>query len=159
MLDYDKPIVLITNDQRADFLYRALIRIGMDNLTGYVTDLDKLEASGMQLETLNQISSDELNENLFNYKIIDVRSYTEFDLAHIPSSINIHTGCLEKELEIVLSDEKIVVYCTSGDRSAIAASFLLKIGYKNVYNLSGGINSWAQSGYELEKQTKEEVTV
>jgi hydroxyacylglutathione hydrolase len=157
MLDYDKPIVLITNDQRADFLYRALIRIGMDNLTGYVTDLDKFEASGMQLETLYQISSDKLNENLSNYKLIDVRSYTEFDLAHIPSSINIHTGYLEKELEIVLPDEKIVVYCTSGDRSAIAASFLLKNGYKNVFNLSGGINSWAQSGFELEKQINKET--
>jgi hydroxyacylglutathione hydrolase len=157
MLDYDKPIVLITNDQRADFLYRALIRIGLDNLTGYVTDMDKFEASGMQLETLYQISSDKLNENLSNYKLIDVRSYTEFDLAHIPSSINIHTGYLEKELEIVLPDEKIVVYCTSGDRSAIAASFLLKNGYKNVFNLSGGINSWAQSGYELEKQINKET--
>jgi len=159
MLNYHKPIILVTNEDRADFLNRALIRIGMDNLAGYVTDFDKLEAAGIHLETLNQISVDDLKENFSNYRIVDVRSYTEFDLGYIPSAINIHAGYLEKELEIISSDEKIVVYCTSGDRSAIAASYLLKKGFKNVFNLSGGINSWTESGYELEKQAKKEKTV
>lgn len=46
---------------------------------------------------------------------------------------------------------------TSGDRSAIAASYLLRNGYKNVFNLSGGINNWIQSGLKVEKTVNEEL--
>ncbi len=151
MLDYRRPIVLITSDHRADFLKRALLRIGMDNIAGYVSDIEKLEASGYTIEILNQVSVEELKDDFLSYRIIDVRNYTEFNQAHIPASINIHTGYLEKNLENILSDEKIVVYCVSGDRSAIAASFLMRNGYKNVFNLSGGINGWIQSGGRIEK--------
>ncbi len=158
MLDYVKPIVLITPEHRADFLSRALLRIGMDNLHGFISDLEKLEASGLKMEILNQISVDELNEKFYSFKIIDVRNYTEFDLAHIPTAKNIHAGYLEKNLNTISPEENLVVYCTSGDRSAIAASYLLKNGYKNVFNLSGGINNWIQSGLKVVKTIKEELT-
>ena len=159
MLDYNNPIILIASELRVDFLNKALIRIGMDNLAGYISDIEKLEVSGSKMEILNQVSVDELNENLSAYKIIDVRSSTEYNLAHIPSALNIHTGYLEKNLNNISIDEKLVVYCTSGDRSAIAASFLVKNGYKNVFNLSGGINSWIQSGCMVDKYKKEELAV
>lgn len=159
MLDYDTPVILVAPDHRADFLQRALLRIGMDNFKGYVCDIEMLEASGMRMEILNQISIEELNNNFSDYKIIDVRSYTEFNLAHIPNSVNIHAGYLEKHLSEIPSHEKLVIYCASGDRSAIAASYLLKNGYKNVFNLSGGINNWIQSGYETEKSSLEELEI
>ena len=157
MLDYEKPIILITPEHRADILKRALLRIGVDNLQGYISDLDKLESSGLKMEILNQISVDELREDFPAYRIIDVRNYSEFNLAHIPTAENIHTGYLEKNLNSLSHDEKLVVYCTSGDRSATAASYLLRNGYKDVFNLSGGINSWIQSGWKIEKTFKEEL--
>jgi len=159
MLDYNTPVVLITTEQRADFLNKALIRIGMDNFAGYISDIEKLEASGITLETLNQVNVGELKEDHSSYKLIDVRSYTEFNLAHIPTAINIHTGYLEENINNLPSDEKLLVYCTSGDRSAIAASVLLRNGYKNVYNLSGGINNWMQSGNRIEKIHNEELAL
>jgi hydroxyacylglutathione hydrolase len=151
MLNYDKPIILIARERRVDALNRALIRIGIDNLEGYVSDFDKLEAAGLNLEILNQISVDELSKDSTAYKIIDVRSYTEYDISHIPGSVNIHTGHMANNLDKISGDEKQVVYCSSGDRSAIAASYLLKLGYRNIYNLSGGINSWIQAGCQTEK--------
>jgi len=159
MLDYNEPIILIASEQRADLLRRALIRIGMDNLQGFVCDIEKLEASGMKMEILNQTDPEELNNNYSDFKIIDVRSYTEYDAAHLPNAINIHTGYIEKHLNEIPADEKLVIYCASGDRSAIAASYLLRNGYKNVSNLSGGINSWVQSGYKIEKTIKEEIEI
>ena len=157
MLDYEKPIILIAPEHRVDILNRALIRIGLDNLRGYISELDKLEKSGLKMEILNQISVDELSEDLSTYRIIDVRSYTEFNLVHIPTALNIHAGYLEKNLNSISPDEKLVVYCTSGDRSAIAASYLLRNGYKNVFNLSGGINNWIQSGLKVEKTIEAEL--
>lgn len=156
MLEYDRPIILIARERRVDALNRALIRIGIDNLEGYISDIDKLESSGMDLEILNQISVNELNQDISKYKVIDVRSYTEYDISSIPESVNIHAGQLEKNLDKISKEEELVVYCASGDRSAIAASFLLKIGFSKVYNLSDGINSWFQAGYKINRGTIKE---
>ena len=155
MLDYQKPIILIAPEHRIDDLNKALIRIGIDNLAGYISDIDKLESSGINLEILNQISADEFKSKFSEYKIIDVRSYTEFEIAHIPEAINIHAGLFERNLDMIAGEENLVVYCTSGDRSAIASSFLMNNGFKNVFNLSGGINSWIQAGYETNRKKVE----
>jgi len=159
MLNYKKPIILIARERRVDALNRALIRIGIDNLEGYVSDIDKLEISGLNLEILNQISVDELKDDIPEYKIIDVRSYNEYDISHISGAINIHTGYLENNLDKISDGEKIVLYCTSGDRSAIAASYLLRLGYRNIYNLSGGINAWIQAGCQTERKNVDQMVM
>jgi rhodanese-related sulfurtransferase len=51
------------------------------------------------------------------------------------------------------------VYCTSGDRSAIAASYLLKLGYRNIYNLSGGINAWIHAGCQTERKNVDQMVM
>jgi rhodanese-related sulfurtransferase len=44
---------------------------------------------------------------------------------------------------------KIVVYCRSGNESAIAAQTLVDLGYTNIDNLDGGMNAWTASGRSL----------
>lgn len=51
-----------------------------------------------------------------------------------------------------LSEEKcqrIVLYCRSGNMSAVAAQKLLEMGYRNVYELTGGMNAWEQAGNKI----------
>ena len=79
---------------------------------------------------------------------------------HIPFAGNIPNTDLSipyNELEQNLSqlpadkNEKVVLYCSSGRMSEIAAEELTSLGYKNVGNLKGGMAEWQQAGYPLEK--------
>jgi len=75
---------------------------------------------------------------------LDVRSGTEFTKRHIPGSKLLPVEDLEMrfQAEIPLVLEKIIVYCTSGDRSRLACEFLGRHDYVNVYHMKDGLQSW-----------------
>jgi len=68
-----------------------------------------------------------------------------------PTDLFIVYNEIEKHLNQIPPDRntKIVVYCRSGRMSAIAARKLLDIGYKNVFDLRGGMKAWEAVGYPL----------
>ncbi len=151
MLDYNQPFILVASEDRINDLTRALIRIGLDNVSGYVNENDILNGNDFNINTLKEITAQDLNNGLFEFQIIDVRGYSEFEIVRIPGAINIHAGELEMNIEKLDTDKKIVVHCESGDRSSIASSFLDKNGLSNVYNLTCGINGWIEAGLPVEK--------
>lgn len=75
--------------------------------------------------------------------LVDVRTQEEYDEAHIAGAVLLPVDDIPQKAGAVLKDknEKIIVYCRSGRRSAIAAKELLAMGYKDVYDL-GGIIDW-----------------
>lgn len=84
-----------------------------------------------------------------DYIILDVRTQEEYDEKHIPNSVHIpidKTDVLPfKEAvakKLTDKDAKIIVYCKSGFRSDIAAKAMCTLGYKNVYNMTDGIDGW-----------------
>ena len=60
---------------------------------------------------------------------------------------------IEQNLDQLPADKtaKVVLYCSSGRMSEIAAEELVSMGYTNVWNLKGGMVDWKQAGFELEK--------
>jgi rhodanese-related sulfurtransferase len=80
--------------------------------------------------------------------LLDVRTEEEYIQKHIPNSILIPLNDLENDVEAQLPDKDatLFVYCRSGNRSTSASKILVKLGYKNVYDL-GGIIDWP---YETE---------
>ena len=58
---------------------------------------------------------------------------------------------LLKRLAEVPKDRPILVYCAVGSRSAQVVNYLVRQGYPEIYNLYGGIYSWAQKGYPIQQ--------
>jgi rhodanese-related sulfurtransferase len=95
---------------------------------------------------IKKISAEDAKNNMENNSdiiLLDVRTEEENKEIRIPGSTLIPLDKLESNVEIVIPDKEktIYVYCRSGNRSVSAVKILLKLGYKNVYDL-GGINQW-----------------
>ena len=92
-----------------------------------------------------EISYKELNEFIKNKGalLIDVRSSQEYDEGHINGAINIPSYNIKNEIEknIKNKNQPIILYCATGARSKTAKTELEKLGYENVYNLKGGMDS------------------
>ncbi|NND15604.1 MAG: rhodanese-like domain-containing protein [Eudoraea sp.] len=77
--------------------------------------------------------------------ILDVRTQEEIDEGHIPGAlindIYLRQGFLDK-LETLDKDKNYYVYCRSGSRSEQACAVMYSLGFKNTYNLPGGIIEW-----------------
>lgn len=87
--------------------------------------------------------------------VLDVREADEFAASHIPGAIHISRGMLEFKLsnspELSSRDLKIVVYCKTSGRAALAACALLDMGYLHVKSIAGGFDAWAGAGKPVEK--------
>lgn len=91
-------------------------------------------------ENISQKEMLEIIKNNNNVIILDVRSQQEYKEGHINNSINIPVYDLEKNAKSKLNNDNIIiVYCSAGIRSKRALQILKKMGYKNLYNIEGGI--------------------
>src|SRR5689334_19638476 len=87
------------------------------------------------------------------YVLLDVREQHEFEEAHLPGAVHVPRGHLESRVEGAAPDKsaRVIAYCASGNRSALAANTMLKeLGYDNVESMTGGITLWKDRGYEVE---------
>lgn len=146
-VSYDEPFILIAEESKLDDLTRKLMRIGLDNILGYVEGVNEWEKAGGKLVTSQVLSTEEFKKALrTGARIVDLRGATEFASGHVQGAENIFIGTLEENLSRVSKDGEVVVYCQGGDRAAIGYSLLLKHGYTNIRNYSGGINEWIGTG-------------
>nr|WP_320024657.1 rhodanese-like domain-containing protein [uncultured Acetobacterium sp.] len=107
--------------------------------------LNLLSRNAGTRNSVKKISSQEAKKRLDANEpivLLDVREKAEYADRHIPNSINLPLSNIGAVTQVVPDkNETIFVYCLSGGRSANAAAQLVKMGYKNIYNL-GGISSW-----------------
>lgn len=89
-----------------------------------------------------------------NIQKLDVRSGVEFNIiGHLPGFVQINV--LDRKFESKVKDQlnpakPILVTCFSGHRSVDAVKILESLGFKNIYELDGGLINWMQKGYKLE---------
>ncbi len=95
---------------------------------------------------VKQLSPTDLHTKLAQQEtlfLLDVREVHEFDYTHITNSVLIPLRQIPDRLGELNQDDEIIVICHHGMRSQQAASYLVHSGFKNVANLTGGIDAWS----------------
>ncbi|WP_440999850.1 rhodanese-like domain-containing protein [Fodinibius sp. SL11] len=89
-----------------------------------------------------------------DFVLLDIREQDEWESTRIAGAEYLGRGILERDIEEEYPDmdEEIILYCGGGYRSALAADNLQKMGYHNVKSLAGGIRSWMEAGFPIEKK-------
>ncbi len=75
--------------------------------------------------------------------LIDVREPEEFEIARIEEAQLLPLSRFHEWSHVLNTEEEIVVMCHHGIRSAQVCSVLARVGFKNLYNLAGGIDRWS----------------
>lgn len=155
LVSYEESFILIAEESKLDDLTRKLMRIGMDNILGYVDGVQEWVDAGGTLAQSEIVSMTDFKEILKtnHTQIIDLRGASEYRSGHIKGTDNLFVGTLEKNLDKIKKDEQVVIHCQSGDRATIGYSLLAKHGFKNVRNFSGGMNEWTSAGNEVVKES------
>ena len=99
------------------------------------------------------ITSDELNAMLKNRNFVFVNVHIPFEGNLPKTNLSTPYDTIAQNLDKFPGDKnsKIVLYCRSGRMSTIASTELVKLGYTNIWNLSGGMAVWEQAGQTIEK--------
>ena len=95
----------------------------------------------------------EKNRGNPDFVIIDIRTPQEFSMGHIENAINInfYDPDFKQKLSKLDKDKTYIVYCRTGHRSGLAMPVFRELGFKEVYEIDGGILAWVKSGYGIVK--------
>ncbi|NYB52286.1 MAG: rhodanese-like domain-containing protein [Methanobacteriaceae archaeon] len=93
------------------------------------------------------------NKDNPNFIILDVRTPGEFNQSHIEGSVQLDYQSRDFEKKLLDFDKNKIylVYCRSGMRSGASIDIMAKMGFKNLYNMAGGIMGWENCGLPLKK--------
>lgn len=151
LLDAKLPIVLIHNSGDDEPSRRALTRVGLDNIAGFLAggmpawSNPNPPAANLPTATITLLNPAQLQArlNLTQPILLDVRNPSEWNAGHIPNTRHIMLGDLPHQLATLPKNQPIVTICQGGYRASVAASLLAKAGFANVCTLEGGMNAWS----------------
>jgi len=97
---------------------------------------------------IREIDPDDLEARLGELTVLDIREADEYEQGSIPGAVFAPRGLLESTVSTHLldPDQEVVLYCSGGSRSALAAKTLQEMGYTKVWSLEGGFTRWKREG-------------
>ncbi len=103
---------------------------------------------------IKEVSTKEVQQRIANGEnlvLLDIREANEWNLGHIPNAVYLSRGVLETSIEAQVPREaNVILYCASGNRSALAAVTLGEMGYEHVASMAGGFRDWVGIGGDVE---------
>jgi len=151
------PLLIVAeDDEQVGESTLRLARVGIENVIGYLQGgVEAWEAVGLPLETTPQVSVHQLQEHHGEWQVLDVRRIGEWRAAHLRGAIHQPLDTLSKALESgnlpgVDRNQPVAIHCKGGYRSSAACGLLQAHGYRQVYNVVGGLDAWVASGLPVE---------
>ncbi len=147
-------IVLLIDERHLDEAVRLLVRIGIDDVVGFISTevFEEYHRTAGQVESIDEVEVADVaaKVNAGHTPVLDVRRLVEHDEGHIAGSQNIaHTRLMARLAELTRGAE-LLVHCRSGVRSSYACAYLKRQGFKPT-NLAGGFLAWDQAGQPVER--------
>lgn len=132
-LTEEETIYLVVEEHQVREAVVDLIRIGLDNIAGFITptDLQMYADQGEELSKIEVGTFETISEKKDDqqYEVLDVRKASEYDEGHVEGALNFaHTRLLEN-LDKLPKDKTLLVHCQSGGRSSVSSALLAKHGY------------------------------
>ncbi len=94
----------------------------------------------------------EKRQSTVSVPLLDVRTLKEYEAGHLTQALHVdwQDSSFVKKVRVFDPNQPILIYCMSGRRSKAAAETMRALGFKQVWQLRGGINAWKAAGLKLE---------
>lgn len=126
-LEPEQDLLLITEPDRVGEVVTDLLRIGLDNVRGWITPEEALASSGLRSTPVRDMGDIGRRLGGPGTVVLDVRGAVEFQAGHVPDAVNIaHTRLSDRIQDI--PDGTLLVHCRTGARAAAAAAYLERQG-------------------------------
>ncbi len=149
LLGLESELVLVAESpERAAESRMRLARVGIERIAGQLEggiatwpsdDLEQLQH--ITVQDLNRLLADNLQ-----LQVADVRRSGEYEEGHVEGATLVPLNQAAQMIRALDPSRPVAVHCKSGYRSAIAASLLLRAGFHQVMNVTGGFDAWKVSG-------------
>jgi glyoxylase-like metal-dependent hydrolase (beta-lactamase superfamily II)/rhodanese-related sulfurtransferase len=149
----DKDILMVAdNHEEAIKATLWARRVGVDRIIAYLYGgVISWATDGYQIDHVHLISSETLYRRITDGTqpliLVDVRAPLEFANRHIKGAINIPVSELRYRHNELHRDKPVYLICSTGNRSSLGASILKQHGFKEVYNVAGGMTGYSAAGH------------
>ncbi|MBI2940120.1 MAG: MBL fold metallo-hydrolase [Chloroflexi bacterium] len=156
VVPFGTPVILVSDASDAhEEAVRQLIRIGYDNLPGYLAGgMAAWEQAHLPVERLPVLTVAEVRARLARGEplvVLDVRQDAEWRAGHISRAHHVEAGALAAADLALLHDGPIATHCGHQSRAATALSILERRGYANTFLIAGGLSAWEEAGFAVER--------
>jgi glyoxylase-like metal-dependent hydrolase (beta-lactamase superfamily II)/rhodanese-related sulfurtransferase len=151
-----EQIILLVTDKAEDSgaVAMQLRRVGLDQVVGYLEGgMFEWAKAGFATDHIAQLSAPELNRRIANggdLTLVDVRSPGEYAQSHVQGAVNIPAPMLRTRHTELDPNRDIVLVCSTGHRSSLAASILKRNGFSRIWNVAGGMTGYSAAGFSPE---------
>ncbi len=159
-VDYDRPILLVTETPDTSRAVRYLVRLGYDRIEGTLAGgMLGWHMAGKNSARVHTVTAEDISCSLdtdapgsMRPFIMDVRSEHELiNAGRISGAHHIHITRLPERLDEVPKDRPVLIFCGSGLRSMIGASLLERHGYPEPTVVLGGLSGWKSASCPVVK--------
>jgi hydroxyacylglutathione hydrolase len=154
----DQPLVLVgRDDEDAREAAELAAAVGLTGVAGYLTGgMTSWREEMRPVERVERLTVGELHDRWDGrsdgIQVLDVRERTEWDEGHIPDSVHHAYHDIREMPQELDAGRPIAVICGSGQRSAVAASLLKRLGADEVIHVvDGGVPRWEREGWPVER--------